>query len=118
MRFLAIFLMALSLPVFLFSQTGPAGVGTSATNVFWLKADAGTSSSVNATPISSWNDASGNGLNVAQTVAVQQPSFAANVINGFPAIQFDNNGASGQNDKMLGPTLQYWIIQQAILSLL
>ncbi|MBL7919982.1 MAG: T9SS type A sorting domain-containing protein [Bacteroidia bacterium] len=103
MRFLAIFLVILSLPVFLFSQTGPAGVGTSATNVFWLKADAGTSSSVNATPISSWNDASGNGMNVAQTVAVQQPSFAANVINGFPAIQFDNNGASGQNDKMLGP---------------
>lgn len=103
MRFLAIFLIVLSLPVFLFSQTGPAGVGTSATNVFWLKADAGTSSSVNATPISTWNDASGNGMNVAQTVAVQQPSFATNVINGFPAIQFDNNGTSGQNDKMLGP---------------
>lgn len=85
------------------AQTGPAGVGTSANNVFWLKANAGTSSTTNNTPISSWNDQSGNALNMTQTVAVQQPSFASNIINGFPAVQFDNNSASGQNDKMLGP---------------
>ncbi|MBA3680306.1 MAG: hypothetical protein H0W73_03825 [Bacteroidetes bacterium] len=103
MKFLAIFLLAFGLPLPLFQQTGPAGVGTSASNVFWLKADAGTSSTVNATAISAWNDASGNSMNVTQTVAVQQPSFVTNVMNGFPAIQFDNNGAAGQNDKMLGP---------------
>jgi len=102
MKALAIFLMAV-MPLRLFQQTGPAGVGTSATNVFWLKADAGTSSTVNNTAISAWNDASGNGMNVTQTVAVQQPSFVVNVINGFPAIQFDNVSTAGQNDKMLGP---------------
>lgn len=95
--------LALILTSSAFSQTGPAGVGTSASNVFWLKADAGTSSSVNATPISSWNDQSGNSINMSQTVAAQQPSFATNVINGFPAIQFDNVNGAGVNDKMIGP---------------
>jgi hypothetical protein len=84
-----------------FSQTGPGGVGSSSNNVLWLKADAGTSSITNGTPISSWNDQSGNGINVTQTVATQQPSFATNVINGMPAIQFDN--VSTTNDKLIGP---------------
>lgn len=85
------------------SQTGPAGVGTSNTNVFWLKADRGTSSTINNTPLSSWNDQSGNGINVTQTVAARQPSFAINIMNGFPAIQFDNNNTAGQNDFLIGP---------------
>jgi hypothetical protein len=83
------------------AQTGPAGVGTSANNVFWLKANAGTSSTTNNTPISAWNDQSGNGINMTQTVAAQQPSFATNVMNGFPALQFDN--VASTNDKMIGP---------------
>ena len=83
------------------AQTGPAGVGSSASNVFWLKADAGTSSSTNNTPISFWNDQSGNAVNMTQTVATQQPSFATNIMNGFPAVQFDN--VANTNDKMLGP---------------
>lgn len=85
---------------FSFSQTGPAGVGSSSSNVLWLKADAGTSSTINNVRLSSWNDQSGNGINVTQTVAVQQPSFATSVINGMPAIQFDN--VSTTNDKMIG----------------
>lgn len=95
------FIIFCTVPVF--SQTGPAGVGTPATNVFWIKGDKGTSSTVNGTAINAWNDQSGNGINVTQTVAVQQPSFAANVINGFPAVQFDNNSTSGQNDYMTAP---------------
>lgn len=87
----------------IFSQTGPAGVGTSSNNVLWLKADVGTSSTINNTRISSWNDQSGNGISVTQTVAAQQPSFATNVINGMPAIQFDNVNGAGINDKMIGP---------------
>lgn len=85
----------------LLSQTGPAGVGSSVNNVFWLKANAGTSSTTNNTAISSWNDQSGNAINMTQTVAAQQPSFATNVINGLPAVQFDN--VSGSNDKLVGP---------------
>jgi hypothetical protein len=86
-----------------FAQTGPAGVGSPVTNVLWLKADAGTSSTVSGSPISSWSDQSGNSLGVSQTVSVQQPSYTANMINGFPAIAFDNVNSSGQNDKMFGP---------------
>jgi hypothetical protein len=86
----------------LFSQTGPAGVGSSANNVLWLKADAGTSSITNSTSISYWNDQSGNSINVTQTVAVQQPSFTTNVMNGMPAILFDNN-TTNTNDKLYAP---------------
>lgn len=87
----------------LIAQTGPAGIGTSATNVLWLKADAGTSSSTNNTPLSYWNDASGNNIDVTQTVSAQQPSFATNVLNGFPAILFDDVNTTNQNDKLIGP---------------
>src|ERR1700712_3813442 len=87
----------------LFSQTGPAGVGSSTNNVLWLKADAGTSSTTNNTAISFWNDQSGNAINVTQTVSIQQPSFATSVINGFPAVLFDNSTTTNQNDKMIGP---------------
>ena len=85
------------------SQTGPAGVGTPVTNVFWIKGDKGTSSTTNGTAINAWNDQSGNSINVTQTISVQQPSFATNVLNGFPAIQFDNNSTSGQNDYLTAP---------------
>lgn len=86
-----------------FPQTGPAGVGSPNTNVFWVKADKGTSSTTNNMPISSWNDQSGNSINVSQSTAVQQPSFATNVMNGFPAIVFDNNSTAGQNDYLTAP---------------
>lgn len=100
-----LFVLAFSTGLPIFSQTGPAGVGSSTNNAVWLKADAGTSSSANNTAISYWNDQSGNSVNATQTVSAQQPSFATSVINGFPAILFDNNSTSGQNDKMLGPDL-------------
>jgi len=86
-----------------FSQTGPAGVGNSINNVFWIKADAGTSTTVAGAPLTTWNDQSGNGINVSQSTVVQQPLFQPAIINGFPAIQFDNNSAAGQNDKLVGP---------------
>ena len=84
----------------LLSQTGPAGVGTSNTNVLWLKANAGTTSTVNATAISTWSDQSGNGVHVSQSTAAQQPSFATNVLNGFPGIQFDNNSGNTVADRL------------------
>jgi hypothetical protein len=85
----------------LMSQTGPGGVGSSANNVFWVKADKGTSSTVSNTPISAWNDQSGNSVNMSQTVAAQQPSIITNFINGYPSIRFDNVYTT--NDKMMGP---------------
>lgn len=89
--------------LFSFGQTGPAGVGTSASNVLWLKADAGTSTSTNGTAVSTWTDQSGNGTILSQTNAPQQPLFVSSLMNGFPAIEFDNAGSSGQNDFFITP---------------
>lgn len=86
-----------------FGQTGPAGVGSSATNVLWLKADAGTSTSTNGSPVASWADQSGNGVVLNQSNAAQQPQFVSSLMNGFPSIEFDNNGSSGQNDYLITP---------------
>lgn len=82
------------------AQTGPGGVGTSSTNVLWLKADKGTSSSTNGTAISYWNDQSGNGINVTQTTSAQQPTYNTNVLNNFPGIQFDNTTGNTVADRM------------------
>lgn len=103
MKVLLPFLISNIIIISAYAQTGPAGVGTSATNVLWLRADKGTSSTTNSTSISYWNDQSGNSINVTQTVAVQQPSFVTNVLNGFPGILFDNNTTAGQNDYMGAP---------------
>lgn len=100
-RFIGLVVFFLLSICYFHAQTGPGGVGTSANNAFWIKADAGTSSTTNGTPISSWNDQSGNGNDMLQSTATQQPSFATNVINGYPAIQFDN--IANTNDKMIGP---------------
>lgn len=86
-----------------FGQTGPAGVGSSADNVLWLKADAGTSTSTNGSPVASWTDQSGNGVILNQSNTAQQPVFVSSLMNGFPAIEFDNNSASGQNDYFITP---------------
>jgi hypothetical protein len=85
-----------------FSQTGPAGVGNSANNAFWVKANAGTSTTVNGAAISSWQDASGNGNNISQSTAAQRPVYISTLMNGYPAIQFDNNSTAGQNDYLSG----------------
>jgi hypothetical protein len=80
------------------AQSGPAGVGSSTNNVLWLKADAGTSTTTDGSAISSWSDQSGNSINVLQSTSAQQPTYKASLMNGMPAIEFDNNTTSGQND--------------------
>lgn len=73
------------------AQTGPGGVGNSNTCPFWIKADAGTGTTVHGTSISNWNDQSGNGNHAVQTTANLQPLYHTNIINGMPALLFDNN---------------------------
>jgi hypothetical protein len=81
------------------AQTGPGGVGNSASNPLWLKSDAGTSTVADGVAVSSWNDASGNSNNAVQATSTKQPIFRTNVINGMPALLFDNSG-SPNNDEM------------------
>lgn len=89
MRLLHAIWPALLLPVISIAQTGPAGVGSSATNILWL--DANYHVTVASGAVSSWSDRSGNGNNAAQTVAAQRPVLTGSVFNGYPAIQFDND---------------------------
>ena len=88
---------------FSIGQTGPAGVGTSATNVLWLKADAGTSTTNNSVPVSYWNDQSGNGISLTQSSPSQQPNYVSSLMNGYPALEFDNVNTGGQNDYFSTP---------------
>jgi len=86
----------------LVAQTGPGGVGNSANNPLWLKADAGTNTTINFGPVSSWADVSGNSNNASQATAARQPLYSTGLINGMPAVFFDN--ASGANaDEMVIP---------------
>ena len=93
-------LFILLIPSFLFSQKGPAGVGDASTNSMWLKANQGTSSIVDNTPIDNWNDCSGNNIVVNQTDINKRPYFASNFANGYAAINFDKT--TGKNHVLSG----------------
>ncbi len=71
-----------------FSQT-PAGIGTSAENVLWLRSDQGTSTTTNGTAVSFWNDISGNANNSEQSSAALRPLYISSGINGLPTLRFD-----------------------------
>ncbi|GAI36350.1 unnamed protein product, partial [marine sediment metagenome] len=69
--------------------TGPAGVGDNTNNLLWLRADDLSSLNDND-PVSSWVDTSGNNNNASQAVSTNQPSYQTNMINGKPAVNFDD----------------------------
>ncbi|HRE74133.1 MAG TPA: T9SS type A sorting domain-containing protein [Flavobacteriales bacterium] len=107
MRLLFLFLFSFC-SIILFSQTGPGGIGSLTDNALWLRANSGTSTTTAGTAVQTWNDMSGNGNNVSQATVNQRPIFRTNIMNGYPAIQFDNVNTAGNNDFMEGadsPTL-------------
>lgn len=61
----------------------------------WLKSDSLIGLNNNA-PLSTWPDSSGSGNDATQVTSDRQPSFVTNIINGYPAIQFD-----GINDQLM-----------------
>ncbi|KER09736.1 MAG: hypothetical protein HY22_09065 [[Candidatus Thermochlorobacteriaceae] bacterium GBChlB] len=81
------------------AQTGPGGVGNATgssgqpQNRLWLRADAGTSTSVNNAPVSSWSDQSGNG-NVASQTGAARPTYQSGVVNGKPVLRFNTSGGT------------------------
>ncbi|HSC40106.1 MAG TPA: BNR-repeat neuraminidase N-terminal domain-containing protein, partial [Chitinophagaceae bacterium] len=78
-------------------SVAPGGVGGMS---FWVKGNAGTSSTVNATAISSWNDQSGNGRSASQATAANQPSYRDNSssnMNFNPVVNFDAASQSSTN---------------------
>ncbi|MEJ0054307.1 MAG: hypothetical protein WDN75_00840 [Bacteroidota bacterium] len=89
------------------AQTGPGGVGSSATNQLWLMAntgvytDGGSTDAANTNNIQQWNDQSGNGRNAIQLTLGNRPNYQTGVMNGLPVIRFTN----ANNDRMLSAGL-------------
>ncbi|MCB9195414.1 MAG: T9SS type A sorting domain-containing protein [Flavobacteriales bacterium] len=71
----------------LISQTGPGGVGSSASNSLWLQAD--DISQGDGTSISSWTDRSGNGNDASQGTGANQPTYETSEVNGHAVVRFD-----------------------------
>jgi hypothetical protein len=86
-----------------YAQSGPAGIENSSTNVLWLKADSGVEGATEGAPVFMWRDQSGNHIDVEQTTPARQPVYRSSLMNGMPAIAFDNDHSTGQNDFMTAP---------------
>lgn len=73
--------------LFSISQTGPGGVGNSATNPYWI--DVHTSGGTNGGFADLIKDYSGNSADAIQSDPSLQPVFVTNAINGVSALKFD-----------------------------
>jgi len=74
------------IPIVVLSQTGPAGVGSSSSNILWLRSnDIGQANNTN---VSTWTDQSGNSNSISQPTSSYQPLYITNQQNGFPVVRF------------------------------
>jgi hypothetical protein len=64
-------------------------------NVFWVKADSGTSTTTDNSAVNSWSDQSGNSNSASQGSSGNQPTYQENEANFNPVVLFD-----GTNDFM------------------
>jgi len=77
------------------AQTGPGGVGNSdgsdgqPPNLLWLRGDNGVTTSGSA--VTGWRDQSGNGHDVTQGTAANQPTLTSGEINGIDVVTFDGS---------------------------
>lgn len=73
----------------------PRNPGTISSGLLgWWRADSGvfsdtdgTTPAVNGGPVARWNDLSGAGRNATQATALNQPTYTANAIAGYPGIK-------------------------------
>lgn len=75
-----------------FGYTGPGGVGDNTSNMLWLRADLGTSTTTDNATVTTWTDQSGAGTNASQATAGNRPVFKTSQVNSLPAVRF--NGSS------------------------
>lgn len=83
-------------PLALHAQTGPGGVGSSSSNVLWLSADNGITSSGGL--VTAWSDRSGKANNAAPPASAARPALIASGQNGLPVLRFD-----GSDDELRVP---------------
>ena len=81
-----IFILSL-LTAFSFASYAQSPGGVASGLAFWLKANAGTSSTTDGDSLSYWNDQSPNNNDATQSNASYRPIFKANQINGHPAVR-------------------------------
>lgn len=86
-------LLLILLAVSVGAQTGPGGVGGSATNVLWLSADNGVfngagNPATNGNDVQTWSDRSGNGRDATQATAGLRPNYTTNALNSLPVLAF------------------------------
>ncbi|VXD18410.1 putative Peptidylamidoglycolate lyase [Marinoscillum sp. 108] len=87
-------------PSEMIGSTGPGGVGSTdgiSPLQLWVKADAGTNTTVDAGAITTWSDQSGYGRTMTNGTS---PTYQGNVINGQPVVRF----SYGQYVEALGFT--------------
>ncbi|WGZ95557.1 MAG: hypothetical protein QJT81_06100 [Candidatus Thiothrix putei] len=66
--------------------TAPGGVANGLG--LWLKADSGTSTTINNADVTTWADSSPAKNDVSQAVVTRQPNYIANALNFNPAVDF------------------------------
>lgn len=94
----------------LFGQTGPGGVGSSSTNVVWLKADEITGLADND-DVLTWTDASGNSNTFTQPSASFSPIYKTSIINGLPVVRFNKTNGRIRRTSFTGfPTTNITVI--------
>ncbi len=64
--------------------------GVSSDLAFWLKANAGTSTTINGNPVSGWGDQTSNSNSALRTSTSSMPSYSSNTVNFNPGIDFTN----------------------------
>lgn len=78
---------------------GPGGVNSNLE--LWLRADIGTSTTVDGTDLATWNDQSINGNNASETNlgggAIVEPTYESNEINGNPVIRFNDTNTTNSS---------------------
>ena len=80
----------LLLPLLISAQTGPAGVGSSSSNILWVRSE-DLSSLANGDRIATWADNSGNSNDLTQSDNLFKPEYVTNVQNGFPVVRFNQS---------------------------
>ncbi len=80
-------LILLHFAIVLFAQTGPGGVGSSSSNILWLKANEITGVS-NGADLLTWTDASGNSNTLTAPSSTFSPTYQTSIINGMPVVRF------------------------------
>ena len=86
------------------AQTGPGGVGDSASNILWLSAD-NITGLADGNDITTWTDGSGNSNDLSQPDANFKPIYKTNILNGLPAVRFNkDNGRIRRTNFTTFPT--------------